>query len=110
MVSYGPYGSISIHMLPLELMSAPQVAEHVAQKVRRSRLRRAWTQEELAERSGMSVSSLRRFERTGQISFLSLVRIAVALEAVDGIHGLFPDDPASLDEILDAPRQRGRRS
>ncbi len=98
-------------MLPLTLMSAPQVAQQVAARVRASRLHRVWTQQELADRSGMSLSSLRRFERTGEIAFLSLVRIAIALDAVEGLGELFPDRPGSLDELLAPPkRQRGRRS
>ncbi|MFH1463122.1 MAG: helix-turn-helix transcriptional regulator [Pseudomonadota bacterium] len=83
----------------------------ISARVRASRLRRTWTQQELADRAGMSLSSLRRFERTGEISFLSLVRIAVALDAVEGLEAIFPERPQTLDELLSPPtRQRGRRS
>ncbi len=92
-------------------MPAPQLARLVAERARASRLRRSWTQQELADRSGMSLSSLRRFERTGQIAFGSLVRVAIALDATGGIAALFPDEPGSLDELLSPPRRkRGRRS
>jgi len=98
-------------MLPLDLMTAPQVALQVAARVRAARLRRAWTQQDLADRAGMSLSSLRRFEQTGQISFLSLVRIAFALDAVEELAALFPERPESLDDLLAPPtRKRGRRS
>lgn len=101
---------LSVHMLPLELMTPPQLALSVAQRVRRRRLDRAWTQRELAERAGMSLSSLRRFERTGEVSFASLVRLAVALDALEGLAALFEERPSSLDEVLERPRrQRGRR-
>lgn len=97
-------------MLPLELLTAPDLARSVAKRVRRERLARAWTQRELAERAGTSLSSLRRFERTGEIAFLTLVRIAVALDAVDGLAALFPERIRSLDDLLAPPRrQRGRR-
>lgn len=92
-------------------MTAPQVTQQIATRVRASRLRRAWTQQELANHSGMSLSSLRRFEQTGQISFLSLVRIAIALDAVEELAALFPERPESLDDLLAPPtRKRGRRS
>lgn len=98
-------------MMPLELMTAPQISAMVAERVRRRRLDRAWTQQALADRAGMSLSSLRRFERTGQVSFLSLVRLALALDAVDALAELFPERPQSLDEVLERPRRkRGRRS
>ncbi|MCB9689736.1 MAG: helix-turn-helix transcriptional regulator [Alphaproteobacteria bacterium] len=98
-------------MLPLELMTAPQLVGAVAQRARRLRLDRNLTQQELAERAGMSLSSLRRFERTGEIAFLSLVRVAMALDASDGLGALFPEQVRSLDDLLEPPRrQRGRRS
>lgn len=99
-----------VHMLPLELMTAPQLAQSVAQRARRSRLDRNLTQQELADRAGMSLSSLRRFERTGEIAFLSLVRIAMALDATEGLMALFPERVQSLEDVLEKPRrQRGRR-
>jgi hypothetical protein len=58
--------------------------------------------------AGMSLSSLRRFERTGEIALLSLVRIAMALDATEGLMGLFPEQIRSLEDVLDKPlRQRG---
>lgn len=101
---------LSIHMLPVELMSAPQLAQQVASRARRARLDRGLTQQDLADRAGTSLSSLRRFERTGEIAFLSLVRIALALDATAGLAGLFPEQVRSLDDLLGAPRrQRARR-
>lgn len=82
---------------------------HVARRARARRLALAWTQQELADRSGMSLSSLRRFERSGAIAFLSLVKIAVALDAVDELVMLFPEQLDSLDQLITKPRQRGRR-
>jgi transcriptional regulator with XRE-family HTH domain len=98
-------------MLPLELLTAPQLAQAIAARARRRRLDRNLTQQDLAERAGMSLSSLRRFERTGEIAFLSLVRIAVALDAVEGLTALFPEEVRSLEDVLEPPRrQRGRRT
>ena len=96
-------------MLPLELMTAPQLAQAVAHRARQRRLDRAWTQQALADRAGMSLSSLRRFERTGEIAFVSLVRIAMALDALHEFAALFPEQPRSLDDVLE-PRRRQRGS
>ncbi len=98
-------------MLTLSLLSAPQLAQQVADRVRAARLRRAWTQQELADRSGMSLSSLRRFERTGEISFMSLVRIAISLDLAQNLETLFSVEPQSMDDLLPKrPRLRGRRT
>lgn len=92
-------------------MTAPQLAQGIAERARRYRLDRNLTQQELADRAGMSLSSLRRFERTGEIALLSLVRIAMALDATEGLMALFPEQLRSIEDVLQAPRrQRGRRT
>ena len=55
----------------------------LAQRVRKIRKRRSITQEKLASISGVSYGSIKRFETTGQISLLSLTKIAIALDLAD---------------------------
>src|SRR5437879_1587611 len=100
-------------MLSLELLTPIEIAKQLGERARERRLERALTQREVAERAGVSLASLKRFERTGLISLLSLLRIAVALDALPGFLELLKGPPpTSLDELLAAPprRQRGRRS
>lgn len=80
--------------------------------MRRVRLDRDLTQQGLADRAGVSLASLRRFERTGKISFVSLVRLAFVLDTVSGVDALFAaPEIRSLDDLDDGMRrQRGRRS
>jgi transcriptional regulator with XRE-family HTH domain len=93
-------------MLPLELQSPRELALTLAGRVRRLRLDRGWTQQEMAERAGLAPDTYRRFERTGSISLERLLRVAVILDALDGVDRLFVPPPArSLDEL----EQRGRR-
>ena len=47
------------------------------------------TQRQLAERTGVSYGSIRRFEQTGEISLLSLVKIANALDCLEDFNELF---------------------
>jgi len=42
------------------------------------------TQQNLANKSGVSLGSIKRFEQTGQISLDSLLKIAFVLECLDG--------------------------
>ena len=51
----------------------------VAVNLRNHRLNSGLTQEGLAKRSGVSISTLRKFERTGQISLESFFKLAMAL-------------------------------
>ena len=63
-----------------------ELDQKLAQRVRKIRKRRSITQEKLASISGVSYGSIKRFETTGQISLLSLTKIAIALDLAAGLH------------------------
>jgi len=87
------------------------IALGIGQRLRGFRLARGWTQEELAERSGVALSTLKLFEAKGQGSFQRLVRIAVAL-GVDGeLRDLFarPVAMESIEAVKRSGRQRAPR-
>ena len=67
----------------------------------------------LAERSGVSLASLRRFEESGRISLESLLDLAFALHRLDDFESLLKPPPArSIAELEEAEkrpeRKRGR--
>lgn len=73
----------------------------LALRIKNIRKRRKISQEELAKLSGVSFGSIKRFESTGQISLISLTRIAVSLNLQDEIKGLFTQVPyLSIEEVL----------
>lgn len=101
-------------MLPAELQTPGEIGRLLAGRVRALRLQRGWTQQEMADRAGLTLATYRRFERTGRIALERLLRIAVILDARAGFNQLFATPPAqSLAELAErtrAPaRQRGRR-
>ena len=51
------------------------------------------TQKRLAERTGVSNGSIRRFEQTGEISLLALVKIANVLDCLEDFNELFKKPP-----------------
>jgi transcriptional regulator with XRE-family HTH domain len=92
--------------------SPAEIALDLAGRVRARRLEANLAQEGLAARAGVSLGSLKRFERTGEISLERLIRIALALDASEGFAQIFaPKEPRTLDEILATPpaHRRGRR-
>jgi HTH-type transcriptional regulator / antitoxin HipB len=102
-------------MLPFELQTPSDIARSLAGRVRTLRLQRGWTQQEIAERSGLTPATYRRFERTGRISLERLLRIAVVLDAQGRFAQLFEIPTAqSLAELVErtrrATRKRGRRN
>lgn len=77
----------------------------IAERVRAIRKRRKMSQEKLSEKSGVSLGSVKRFERIGEISLLSLTKIAIALDMEQDLKNLFADIPfMSLEEIEDERR------
>lgn len=74
----------------------------IAQREKALRKSLGYSQEELAGKSGVSLGSLKRFERLGQISLESLLKLAFTLNALEPFDLLFPKDdrPASLDELF----------
>ena len=69
--------------------TAEELDLKLAQRVRNIRKRRSISQEKLASMSGVSYGSVKRFESTGQISLLSLTKIAMALDIADELRNIF---------------------
>ena len=64
--------------------TAEELDQKLAGRIRNIRKRRSISQQKLADMSGVSYGSIKRFETTGQISLVSLTRIAMALVAHNG--------------------------
>ena len=60
-----------------------EVLLETSTKVKSLRKQKKYTQKEFAERSGVSLGSLKRFENTGQISFESLLRLVNVLHRLE---------------------------
>lgn len=91
-----------------------EVAAQIAARVRARRLELDLTQEGLSARAGVKFSTYRRFERTGEISLLGLLRVAFALNALPDFAALFAQKRyRSLDDVLGGQtvsRKRGRKN
>ena len=87
------------------------IARETGQQLKRLRLAKGWTREELAEKSGVALSTLKLLETRGNGSFQRLIRIAVAL-GVDGeLCGLFSTTAPmeSIGAVKRSERQRAPR-
>jgi transcriptional regulator with XRE-family HTH domain len=87
---------------PLQIHSPNEVAQQLASRVRAERLRQGWKQETLAERSGVSLPTLRRYERTGRTSVGNLLKLCHALGRLDAFAELLKPPPASSIAELEA--------
>lgn len=90
-----------------------QIQAQLAARLRALRLRLGWTQASLAAQAGVSLPTVRRFERDGQTTLANFLRLTHALGALDELADLFPlPSLRSLDELAQSaapPRLRGRR-
>jgi len=77
-----------------------EINQLIAERLRIIRKRRKISQKRLSEKSGVSLGSVKRFEQSGEISLLSLTKIAMALDVEGEMEQLFEEVPfLSLEEI-----------
>jgi len=77
--------------------------QQLSARVRTRRREAKISQSELAERSGVSLGSIKRFEGSGEISLVHLLRIAVVLGYETDFDKLFErKNYQSIDEIINA--------
>jgi len=89
-----------------------RLTREIGQRIRDHRKARGWTQAELAERAGVSLSTLKLLEREGKGSLQRLAKVAVILDLDEGLRQLFRLTPAyaSLDEVQANHRKSRRRT
>ncbi len=78
-----------------------EISMELSEKEKQRRKYLGFTQAQLAEKSGVSLGSLKRFERTGEISLMSLLKIATVLDCLKEFDGLFEKpEYTSIEELL----------
>jgi len=91
-----------------QLRNPTRLCRQIGERIREHRKARGWSQAELAERSGVSLSTLKLLEREGKGSLQRLAKVAVILGLDDGLRQLFATTPAyaSLDEVEATHRRK----
>jgi len=98
-------------MIAFSILSPTEIALEVAARLKSRRLAQQLTQEGLARRSGVPLGTLKKFEHSGQIAFVSFIRLAIALKDEGALENLLLEEEfASLDELLERDKRpkRGR--
>jgi len=91
-----------MHDPSLELHTPQEVERILAERVRAERLRFRWKQSTLAGRAGVSLPTLRRYEKTGRTSLSSFLKLCHALGHLDSLAGLLEPPAASSIAELEA--------
>jgi len=101
------------NIIQLNTRSTTEVCMSVALRVKQRRLELNLTQLGLALRADVNIETYRRFERTGEIAFLNLAKIAFALDALNDFDLLFSQKKYErIEDIIQSKnfkRKRGKR-
>lgn len=83
------------------LKSPDEMNKNIASRMSKRRKEKKITQVQLAKYSDVSLGSIKRFERSGEISLSSLIKIAFVLGCEDDFDGLFAKRGyTSIEEVL----------
>lgn len=94
----------------LSFINPEDITHALAERVKLSRLAENFSRKSLAERSGVSEASIKRFETTGEIALLALLKLAYALGSMQEFDKVFaPKEIISIKDITKKQRARGRR-
>ena len=107
------FNALSDTMVSIMMRTPQELMQDIAARAKARRLALDLTQMGLEQRSGVSLGTIKLFERTGKISLESLLKLAVAFGCARDFESLFTlvassADPVSLDDLLKAPKQRKR--
>ncbi|MDY0030226.1 MAG: helix-turn-helix domain-containing protein [Pseudobdellovibrionaceae bacterium] len=87
----------------VSLITVSKAQKQIAEHLRMQRLAVGLTQEGLANRAGVSLPTLRKFEQKGLISLESFLKLMMALNGLEKlVQSIKPDDNnfSSLDDVL----------
>lgn len=73
----------------VEVLTEEATLNGIVERMKKKRKQMKISQRQLSQKSGVSYSSIRRFETTGEISLVSLLKIAHALDSLKDFETLF---------------------
>lgn len=90
--------------------NADDIARVLADDFRKRRIEKNLTREQMAERSGVAVSNIVRFEQKGLISLKNLIALAMVMDYTSEIKNVFSQPKYSTMEELTQIRKNTGKS
>lgn len=87
------------------LDNADDIARALAEDFRKRRVEKNLTREQVAEKSGVAVSNIVRFEQKGLVSLKNLISIAMAMGYISEVKNIFSEPKYSTMEELSQIRK-----
>lgn len=93
----------------LSFKTIPDIALSISKRAQEARLLQNLSRKTLSKMSGVAESSIKRFEMSGEISIISLLKIAKALGHINQFEETFTQQGViSIEQVLAKKRSRGR--
>lgn len=90
--------------------NAGEVAQSLANDLRKRRIERAITRKMLAEKSGVALSNIIRFEQKGLVSLKNLILLAMAMDYLGEIQALFATPKYhTMEELTQIRKNSGKK-
>ena len=86
-------------MFDFSFATAEQIAHELAQRIRTRRLTLGFSQQDLANRAGVSIGTIRNLERHGECGFVTVIKVAQVLRLDNDFKALFEVEVASIAEL-----------
>ena len=88
-------------MLAIIISNPQSIMQDLKDKFKQKRLSLNLTQEGLSNKSGVSLGSIKRFESSGEISFESLLKVALVLNCLDDFKNIANEKDEQYDSMED---------
>lgn len=86
------------------------IARKLADDFRRRRVERGLTREDVAQKSGVALANICRFEQKGLISLKNLISLAIALDYIHEIRNIFAVPKYStMEELTQIRKNTGKK-
>ena len=87
-----------------------EIAQQLADDFRKRRIEKNLTREQIAEKSGVAMSNIIRFEQKGLISLKHLISLVMALQYTAEIKNIFSEPKyATMEELLQIRKNMGKK-
>ncbi len=91
------------------LVNADDIAKGMAEDFRKRRVEKNLTRGQVAEKSGVALANIVRFEQKGLISLKNLIGIAMAMEYTSELKNIFAEPKYStMEELTQIRKNTGK--